>query len=280
MTGGERSDTATEADAVARIVREAAITTPLAVEDGWLTVAVPPGWRVEKIDITDQLPVPARSTGTIEVYDAASFLAALAQRAYSDRPPVAYADENRQALVAVLDDDQRDDPGWRGYRVELALRPTREWLEWKQHSGQSRRQEPFAEFIEEHARDFRTPTAADMLELASTVEGTKSATFKAGVRLKDGARQVGWAETVDARAGQTGQLEIPDRFLIGIRPFIGAQLFEVEAWLRFRIADGHLNLVYKLDRPDLVEKAVFDDVVGEVAAAAGAPTILRGPAPS
>lgn len=269
----------TEAEAVARIVREAEATAPIEDGPGWFSMAVPPGWRIETIDVSEHLPEPGRSAGTIAVHNAASFLTAVGQRTLGGRPPVAYADEGRLALVAVLDDDHADSPGWRQYRVELALRPTIEWKAWKDRDDKPMGQEAFAFFVEEHAREFRHPAAADMLELASTIEGTKSAQFKAGVRLKDGTRQVGWAETMDARAGQAGQLTIPDRFLIALRPFIGSAPFELEAWLRFRISDGHLQLSYKLDRPDLVEKAVFDDVVAEVAAADAAPTILRGPAP-
>lgn len=271
----------TEAAAVARIVREAdATTAPIDDGPGWFSVAVPPGWRVETIDTSHHLPAPARAAGRVVVHDAASFLAAVALRRMADRPPVAYADEERTALVAILDDDHGDTPGWRQYRVELALRPTREWKAWKNQDDKPMGQEPFAFFVEEHAREFRMPAAADMLELAQTIEGTKSAQFKAGVRLKDGGRQAVWAETIDARAGQTGQLTIPDRFLIALRPFIGSAPFEVEAWLRFRIADGRLQLSYKLDRADLVEKAVFDDVVNEVADADNAPQIIRGPEPA
>lgn len=269
----------TEADAVARIVREAD-TTPIDGGTGWFALAVAPGWRVETIDVARHLPEPARPRGTVTVYDAASFLAALRQRVLDRRPPVAYADEGRLTLVGVLDDDHADLAGWRQYRVELALRRTPEWTAWREHDESPMGQEAFSYFVEEHAREFRVPAAADMLELASTIEGTKTAQFKAGVRLKDGARQVGWAETIDARAGQTGQLIIPDRFLIAMRPFVGAAPFEVEAWLRFRIADGHLKLSYKLDRPDLIDKAVFDDVVVEVATALDAPTVVRGPAPA
>lgn len=270
---------ATEASAVARIVREADLTTPIEEGPGWYSLAVPPGWRVETVDISEHLPEPARSAGVINVYDAHSFLSAVQQRTLDGRPPIAYADEGRLALVALLDDDHGDSPGWREYRVQLALRPTPEWSAWKNHNDKPMGQEPFAFFVEEHAREFRQPTAADMLELASTIEGTKSAQFKAGVRLKDGGRQAVWAETIAATAGQTGQLTIPDRFLIAVRPFIGSAPFEVEAWLRFRISDGRLQLSYKLDRPDLIEKAVFDDTVAVVAAGVDAPTIIRGPAP-
>lgn len=271
----------TEAEAVAEIARQADVNTPMDGGPGWFTALVPEGWRLETVDTSAYGTEPTRSTGTVVVYDAASFLAAVAQRSLEGRPPVAYADESRVALVAILDDDQGDSAGWRQYRIELALRHTPEWQAWKERNDHPMGQEAFAYFVEEHAREFRQPTAADMLELASTIEGTKSAQFKAGVRLKDGTRQVGWAETMDARAGSSGQLGIPDRFLIAVRPFIGSAPFEVEAWLRFRISDGHLQLSYKLDRPDLVEKAVFDDVVGEVIAAGdAAPTILRGPAPT
>lgn len=265
----------TEAEAVARIVREAE-NAPIASGAGWFTTAVPPGWEIRTVDVSAHLPEPPRSQGTVAVYDAQSFMAAVGQRTLDGRAPVAYADESRLALVGILDDDQGDQPGWRQYRVELALRATPEWKAWRDHDEKPMSQEQFAYFVEEHAREFRTPAAADMLELASTIEGTKTAQFKAGVRLKDGSRQVGWNETIDARAGQSGQLTIPDRFLVALRPFIGSDPFEVEAWLRFRIADGRLQLSYKLDRPHDIEKLVFDEVVGAVSDDDHAPMIVRG----
>jgi len=266
----------TEAAAVAELAERSTYRDLLGGE-GWAAVGLPPGYGVHLVDETGRLPTPARSAGEIVVHDAASFLAVIGQREL-DRPAVVYADETQLALVAVFDDDHGATPGWRNYRARVALRPTPEWAAWKKNNEQWQSQEAFAEFVEEHAREFRTPTAADMLDLASTIEGTKTASFKTGVRLKNGARQVQWAEDISASAGQSGQMEIPDRFLIGLVPFYGAGPFEIEAWLRFRIRDGHLVLAYKLDRPDLTERAVFTALVDHVGQELGE-TIISGPAP-
>lgn len=265
---------------VAELVERAAYRDLGVRGDGWSVVGLPPGYSPHVVDETARLPKPNRSSGNIVVHDATSFLAVIAQRRLERRAPVAYADEEHLALVAILDDDLGELAGWRDYRTSLSLRPSPEWRAWKASSGQPFSQEAFAAFVEEHAREFRMPSAADMLELATTIEGTKSAAFKAGVRLKDGSRQAQWTETINATGGTAGQIAIPDRFLIQLIPFYGSAPYEVEAWLRFRISDGHLLLSYKLDRPDLIDRAVFKDLVAEVEDSEGPPTIISGPAPA
>lgn len=270
---------ATEAGAVAELT-ERSTYRELQVGEGWVVVGLPPGYTPHVIDETGRLLEPRRSAGDVVVHDATSFLAVLAQRGLPGVDPVAYADEEHLTLVGILNDDHSGVAGWRDYRCRLALRHTPEWKAWKEDDRGWVDQETFAFFIERHAREFTTPTAADMLELATTIEGTKSAVWKTGVRLKDGSRQANWSETVNAMAGDHGQIAIPDRFIITLIPFYGAAPYAVEAWLRFRIADGRLKLGYELDRPDLIERDVFNTLVAKVADDDDAPLIIRGPAPA
>lgn len=73
---------------------------------------------------------PARPKGVVLVNDADSFARAVTQRTLGGVTPVLYADESTMDLVAVLNDDHGDEPGWRDYRVVLKLRPTPEWERW------------------------------------------------------------------------------------------------------------------------------------------------------
>jgi hypothetical protein len=67
---------------------------------------------------------------------------------------------------------------------------------------------------------------------------------------------------------------------------IAAALADVAGAAQQTGKSGSVTIVLSLkpnpnsDRPDLVERAVFDEVVDEVAAGANPPAILRGPAPS
>jgi uncharacterized protein YfdQ (DUF2303 family) len=271
----------TEAEAVAKVVDLTQAGKQLLDTDtGHVWFLVPDGYGVQEIDHSQHLARPALPSGTVSVHDAASFLAAIADRTLPDVAPVVYADEQNSALVAILDDDHAATPGWRRYRVSLSLRRTPEWAAWKQHSGNNLPQAEFAEFIEERVADIIDPAGAVMLELAQSIEGTASADFSAGHRLQNGARQVMWKETVKATGG-SGAIEIPPKFTIAVSPFFGAVPVDVDALLRFRINGGHLMLSYKLVDPAKVEREVFSTIVNEVAAARGADLpILRGPAPA
>lgn len=266
----------TEAEAITVLAQDAAGFHPIHQGDGWARGVVPETFKVVGVDWSAELLSPRRSRGVISLYDASSFLAALEQR--STGTPVLYADEAKLALVGVLDDDHADIPGWRQYRVSLTMRPTSAWATWRSGSDKLFTQEEFAEFVEEHSADFISPDSATMLDLAQSIEGTLHAKFQMGSRLSDGARQVSWVEDVTTRAGKAGQLSIPDRFTLALRPFLESDRVSVEALLRLRIRDGQLRLAYRLIRPDELERAVFASIVSEVSEEGGR-LVLRGPAP-
>lgn len=272
---------ATEAETIADLaVAAAGDVKQMEAGDTWSLVAMPEGYRVEHLDWSDKMTGPRRSKGDNAVHDVASFLAAVAQRSVPGTDPVLYADEERNQLVGVLDDDHADAPGWRQYRVHLDLRRTPEWSGWRTASDTEFSQNAFAEFVEEHAPDFIEPDAATMLELAQSIEGKTSVNWKVGSRLKDGSRQVLWDETIETKAGSSGQLAVPDRFVIGVKPFYGAPDLKVEVLLRIRIREKRLLLIPKIVRLAEYERAVFNAMVTEIAAAPEAPSIIRGPAPS
>jgi hypothetical protein len=247
---------------------------------------------LQTVDLRYALPEPPRSKGTITVFDAESFHAAVKQRMASHEVP-AYADDQRLTLTAVLNDDEHlhevpttaDEKGghtltgWRDYRVVLALRPTMEWANWKSHDGAAFPQAHFAEFIEDMATMIVEPEPATMLEIAQTLQGTLKASWSAGHRLSNGARQLTWSETVNASAGDSGKLEIPASFLIACQLFRGGPVVQVRAMFRFRIGPP-LTLHYKLLEVDRLEREAFQAVLGEVKGAEGHHvTVLQGPAP-
>lgn len=274
---------ATEAETVAGLARQAAgVSAPILEGPNWKAVAVSESFGIQVVDETGRLDNPVRANGKILVNDAASFLTAIDQRELPDVAPVIYADEQSLGLVAVLNDDWgiAGKPGWRDYRVALSLRRTPEWSAWRDKDGTAMGQPVFAEFIEEHIEDIVDPDGATMLELAQSIEGTSNATFKAGVRLASGARQVVWSEDIDARGGKAGELEIPDRFTIGVRLFADGDPWRIDALLRYRISGGHLHLSYKLIQPERVERRVFDELLTTVVTERDGLHLIRGPAPT
>lgn len=231
-------------------------------------------------DTTDQHPEhPRRARGTVQVHDAASFITAISGR--TDKPETVnvYADEEKQALVAVLNDDLATIPGHRDYRVSLSLRPTPEWSAWKNGQGLGEQQR-FAERIEDGEPEITDPSPAVMLEIAQTFHASVGVEFRSATRLNDGNQQFTYVEDTKASAGaKPGAVTIPATFELAVKPFVGSERFAVSARLRYRINSGKLQIGYQLVRPEDVERAAFADVVAATEAGLAC-TFLAGPAPA
>jgi len=270
-------DTRTAVDAAAELAA-APLYTRLDAGDV-ISAAVPPEWTRETLDLERYGDEPRRHCGTIRVYDAPGFVQAVKDRALGVEELKLYADEEHTALVAVLNDDTTSSPGWRDYRVELALRKRPEWTHWRARDGVLMDQEAFATHVEDGVDELVRPGAAEMLDLAQTFHATTSARFKGGHRLASGARQFVYEEEVDATAGSSGDVSIPEQLELAIRPFFGSDRYEVKARFRFQLRGGDLALGYKLNRPDDVERAAFTAVAEHVAAELDV-TAVAGSAPA
>lgn len=279
--------TRTEADAVGEIAARAAITPEhdvVVFDTGAdaLTLITPDGAHRHLIDLQPHEHQPRRARGTAKVHDATSFVEVLRQRSLVDEATdggtILYADAEHHALVGIINDDGPDGPGWRDYRVELALRPTPEWAHWKAGQGLGE-QERFALAIEAGEDEILDPPAGRMLEIAQTFHASIGSRFRQQGRLQDGQVQFLYEEDVEAKAGSNGDVVIPAEFLVEVAPFVGSTAVQVRARLRYRVGNGNLRIGYELVHPEKVEADAFDAVVAEVTAAAQQPPIL-GPAPS
>ena len=63
--------------------------------------------------------------------------------------------------------------------------------------------------------------------------------------------QLTYNEEIDGRAGEAGQLRIPEEFFIALKPFLGGDTFCVPARFRYRIQEGRLVMWYELVRADI-----------------------------
>lgn len=224
-------------------------------------------------DLERYLPAPRRKHGSVTLHDAASFGAYVNRHASPGT--VLYADCNSNRIVAVLNDHASDGPGWGDHTATLQLAHTREWQHWASQDGKLQGQQAFAEHIEQGLLEIVEPPSADMLELAQSFEAKSSASFKSGNLLQDGSRQLVYQETVDARAGQTGNITIPKQFKLGIAPYEGTDPYEIVARLRYRLQSEHLTIGYTLVRPHDVLRAAFGDVLVAIEASTGL-TPLQG----
>jgi len=218
---------------------------------------------------------PRRKTGEYRVHDADSFVAYLFKHAGPNTE--VWADAVAAKITGVLDAHDRAEPRHEEHRVVYGVLLTEGWKKWVAYDGKFLDQEDFADLIEERAVDVVTPTGAEMLEIAQTFKATVGVNVESSVRLSTGQRQFTYREEVDGKAGKTGQMEIPETFALGLRPFEGADGFRITARLRYRINSGDLRIGYKLERPEDVIREAFLSVVQKVQAGVGELDLLEAP---
>ncbi len=234
--------------------------------------------------LEDKLAIfPRRKTGTVHVQDASSFIEYLAKHALSATE--VWADLSRTRLVGVINahDEASEDritegvAGHGDHRVALELLPTKAWQKWTGRDKQWLNQSEFAEHLEDNAVDILNPDAATMLEIAEHFHAAVGADFKSAQRLSDGNVSLRYEETTTARAGQSGDLEIPKTFTVALAPFEGAERVPVDARFRYRINSGKLVLSYALLNVEEIAQRVFLDYVDSVRAEITAPLFQGRP---
>jgi uncharacterized protein YfdQ (DUF2303 family) len=224
---------------------------------------VTPG-GLQKADLTgdEYKDQPSRKRGTTTVRDAESFVTYWDK--HHDTDSEVYADSEKLTVTAVLNANTSEGARWADHRLHLALRATTAWNQWTHMDGELMDQEAFAEFLEVHLPELLEPSSADMLEIAQSFQANSKVDFESASRLSSGQRQFKFVETVAAKAGQKGQLTVPETFVVGLVPFEGSEGYRLTARLRYRIAPNGLRLGYKLERPDEIRKTAFADVLKEI----------------
>lgn len=252
----------TEADAISEVARIA--TEPHELTPGSIyAFATPNGIEKIDLDLDKYRDTPRRKTGTVRVEDLDSFFAYWGKHA--DEDSELFVNVDKHTITAVLDANQTTGPRWGEHRLVLTLKTTDRWKAWTAYDRQELRQVQFAEFIEDHLDDIRTPAAAEMLEIATTFQAASKVRFTSNVRLTSGQRTLSWEETVDAKAGETGKLTVPSEFVIGVAPFDFCEaVFEINARFRYRMNNGNLIVLYLLNDPDRAVRDAMLDLVKQI----------------
>jgi uncharacterized protein YfdQ (DUF2303 family) len=266
-------------ETAAALIAGELIAKPENVGDGLFSVLVPEGARHHLVDVNELIErlgdTPLRAKGTV-VPQAVDDLARYVQRHDDTDATTIWVDLHARTVTAVLNDHATSAAGWGDHRARLALALTPEWQRWAKHDGQYMSQEDFAEHIELGLVEIVEPDAAHMLEVAQHIEGTKSAEFQGGHRLDSGAVAIQYVETVSARAGVRGDLEIPSRFKLAISPFLGEEPAPLSARFRYRIRGDKLVLGYLLERPEDVIRDSIDKIAQRLAGVFGEQRVFVG----
>ncbi|WP_280330515.1 DUF2303 family protein [Nocardia wallacei] len=203
------------------------------------------------------LDEPRRPRGLSQVTEVASFVTLLGMTEHFSS--VIFATEHTARLTSVVNYH-----GWRDHRVVLQLETSEQWARWSANNQKLMSQTDFAELIEDGLADIIEPDSADMLELAQTFEATKSVDFQSGSRLKSGAVSLRWVEAIDAKAGRTGDIEVPTQFVLMLPIWRGGEPVTLRASLRYRIGKDGLRLGYKLLGLDDILRTAFLGTVGHL----------------
>lgn len=260
------------------ILLTAASMAPDNVE-GARFVCVPPGYTHK--DITEAVEKaqdhPCRKRGTVQLKDIASLLAYAKDQCATEIGYI-YADPDTRTVTAVFNDQRHlDYAGWRDHKAAYKAEFTPEFKKWMDKNGTAMTQTEFAEFVEDNFADITEPAAQHMLDMATTIQAKTDINFASAKRLQNGQVQLQYTETIDARAGANGALEIPKEFTLGLRIFKNGGGYRLKARLKYRLNAGALKFWYELDRPERSIEDAFDGYVVTLREQSGYQVLLGAP---
>lgn len=252
--------------------------------DGRHYTVVPEGWGCEQLPILD---TPQRCHATVKLRDAASFIAyfndhAVARsRVYGCLDPASFTAVFDDFDVAASKQHEDEDKNvevwqqadWRGFRAELKVPASREWLIWTNANRKHMGQLAFAEFLQDNLPDVAEPTGAALLEMALNFEASSAGAFVATQRLQDGSHNLTWKADNNA----SGTVKLPEFITLSIPVFENEEPSLLPARLRYRVKDGSLAIWFELVRPHKVLETAFRATWARIEAATGTHILLGSP---
>lgn len=240
-------------------------------------VILPPGytWTDVTASMEAAAPTPSRKRGSVPLSDTRSLTEYLKEHGISGSTRC-YADQEKQAITAVLDDHTANDPtaGWRQHRATFQAEWSSEFAVWRQKNGVQMSQGDFATFIEDNYQDIVGEDAERLMFAATTLQAKSGITFTSSLRLQDGQTQLMYNEAIDASTGSTGEVTIPKTFMLGMPIFRHGPAYKLTARLKYRLGGGAVKFWYEIERQQQTIDAAFADHVERVEEA-GFP-VLRG----
>lgn len=256
----------------------AASPEPLGDAEHVMSVAVPAGHTLQTIDLEQYADHPRRKKARPTFTETSSLAWYL--NTHKILGTTLYADPVSVSVHAIIDDHSTDAPGHRDHRAELVLIRTPGCLRWLDAHAHYLNQEDFAQLIEDGLTEIARPDGAELLEVAQSITATKSASFRSDRRLATGRVQFAWHEELDASAGQSGELTIPETVTLVFEPFYGAEKVQIDARFRYRLTSGKLTLGFWLIRHEEALREAFaselDRLEGMIEGDVGAIRVLWG----
>lgn len=289
--------TATEADAVATIVRDHMTPTELALTrgdaDSATVYALPSGIKLHSIKplLDEYRTAPERRKGTATLTQLDSFVMHVKRFADEDSAIFASREPKSPSLMAVFDYHRQGadaEPRFGTHRAVYNFPISEEWKAWIAIDGDWMGQAEFAKFTEDRIGDVVDPSGA----LASAAEFTgrvnleyatpsrvlelsRGLTVLVGqrvakhVNLSTGEGQLSFEE--EHRDSGGAPMRVPGAFLIAIPVFAHEAPYQIPVRLRYRVAAGSVSWALELYRATDVFDAAIAESAKVVAAGTGLP---------
>ncbi|OCB09265.1 hypothetical protein A5717_26175 [Mycolicibacterium porcinum] len=233
------------------------------------------GLKVHTIDEESLQANPRRVAGTRTVTELDSFLAELTRRPLAS-PGTLWGNATRGELVAVYNDHNDEIAGWRDDQLVLKLQADADWAAWHELSGQWFTQADFGDLIEELIHTVVEPDQVDLLEIIDSVRASTKGAFQSEITRSNGGQKVTYNTEVEAQAGRTREIAVPQIIKLHLRPWDGhATSYNIEAYFRLRVDHGRLMLAVKLKPTRQIIREAWSDITGGVTAAIDKPVYAR-----
>lgn len=229
-------------------------------------VVVPEGSKVHEFEALLQRPLTL--TQSVALNTAKDFIAYVSR--YADKNSLVFVDVLKGKFKAVLDYHEVEKetnigavlaPRHGKHAAHFIAEKTPEFQKIEKNSGQKFSQTDFALFLEDVVPYINQPDATVLLEIVQTLNAKTNVDFKSGIRTDNGQVQLTYNETIEARAGVTGNLSIPEKLVFGIQVHRGGSHYALPARFRYRIKDGVITFWYDLDQLEkAIEKSMEDTV--------------------
>lgn len=203
-------------------------------------------------DLEAYLPSPVAIAEVVRCTEATSFLKYVNQFKTPETQLFASVCATGADFTAVLDYHGPGKPSWGQHMAIYNCPQTEEWKRWTAYNNAAMDQQEFAEFIEMNQAQVVSPSGATLLEIARSLVAKIKVDFTSGIRLNNGNVQLQYEQVTEAKAGEKGTLEVPEKFKLGLVLFQGGPAYAIDALLRYRIVERKLTFHFVLVNPHLI----------------------------
>lgn len=249
-------------------------------------IATPPGWNLKEFDDEKLLAKPRRKQARVMLDDKESFIDYLHRHGSLTDSTVwckANYKEGKVSFIAILNDhgEEEKQPAWRDHQAKFRPEFSEEYSRWISQNKQPMSQTDFAKFLEDNLKDIVSqdditlPTGAQMLNMALSFEANQENRFKSAIRLQNGGIQMTFVQDDDQQT--IANMQMFERFAIGIPVFWNGDAYRIDARLRYRQRDGKLTFYYELIRSDKTLEAAAKTLIQELRDKTGNPFFFGDP---